>query len=190
MQQKVWNPLEKEAIKQAVEWNVSSSLTRATRNNLSAHPRWFFKWITTSRIIATWGSCQALPSLSPLLLPPLSTLSSGSEGWLKSWGVLLSRAQERTQHSHNKLTKAPTRKGTEGMLQERLSKDKPPLGFSWTHFLPLHPTPCFNRDSDQLSLLEICRSLLASIHTPCPLPHCCRRLLLNHQPWGAQTFKG
>ena len=106
MQQKVWNLLKKEAIKKAVEWNVSSSLTRATRNNLSAHPRWFFKRITTSRIIATWGLCQALPSLSPLLLPPPSMLSSGSEGWLKSWGVLLSRAQETQMSSSTHTTQS------------------------------------------------------------------------------------
>ena len=130
------------------------------------------------------------PALS--LSPFHTQLGLRGLGPLKSWGVLLSSAQEtlrgaqaRTQHSYNKLTKAPRRKRTEGMLRERLSKDEPPLGFSRTHLLPLHPMPCLNRDSDHLSLLEICRRLLASIHAPCPLWHCCRRLLLNHQPWGA-----
>ena len=117
------------------------------------------------------------PALSPLLLPPLSTLSSGSEGW-DSWraGVCfwaelrrLRRAQARTQHSHNKLAKGPTRKRAEGMLQERLSKDGPHLRSHELTFSLCIPRPA-STGTLISSLPEICTSLLASIHTPCPLP--------------------
>ena len=129
-------------------------------------------------------------SLSPSSSSPFhAQLGLRGLGQLKSWGVLLSRAQEtlrraqaRTQHSHNKLAKALKRKRAEGILQERLSKDGPHLGSHELTFSLCIPRSASNRDSDQFSLLEICTSLLASIHTPCPLPHCCRRLLLNHQP--------
>lgn len=75
-------------------------------------------------------------SLSPSSSSPFhAQLGLRGLGQLKSWGVLLSRAQEtlrraqaRTQHSHNKLAKAPKRKRAEGILQERLSKDGPHLG--------------------------------------------------------------
>lgn len=142
--------------------------------------------MTTNRIIAAQGSCQALPSSSPYHCQ----LGLRGPGQLESWGVLLSWAREtdsKLKHAHTTDTQRDDTgthegRGTEGTLPEGLLKEEPPPWFSSTHLLPLHPLPCLSGGSSHLSPRDFYNSVLPSIHTPRPTPHSCQRMFSKHQP--------